>query len=154
MNIRKWPSIATSLFLCASSISAQEKRLKQSDLPAPVAKTAAEVSKGAIVRGYTREKEDGGTVYEVLLTSGGHNKDVQIDAAGNIREVEEDVVIEKLPSPVKSALIAKAGVGKLTAVASLTKHNKLVAYEAQVNTNGKKSEIQVGPRGQTLDHEE
>ena len=39
-------------------------------------------------------------------------------------------------------------------VESLTKHDKLVAYEAKVQANGKKNEIQVGPDGKPLDHEE
>jgi hypothetical protein len=51
-------------------------------------------------------------------------------------------------------LQAKAGKGKITKVESLTKKDKLVAYEAQVVTNGKKSEVQVGPDGKPLDHEE
>ena len=37
---------------------------------------------------------------------------------------------------------------------SLTKKDKLVAYEAKVVKDGKKSEIQVGPDGKALDHEE
>jgi len=39
-------------------------------------------------------------------------------------------------------------------VESITKKDKLVAYEAQVDTSGKKSEVQVGPDGKPLDHEE
>jgi hypothetical protein len=36
----------------------------------------------------------------------------------------------------------------------LTKHDKLVAYEAKVQTAGKKKEIQVDPDGKPLAHEE
>jgi ABC-type transport system involved in cytochrome bd biosynthesis fused ATPase/permease subunit len=90
----------------------------------------------------------------VCSTISGHSKGVQIDAWGNVKEVEEQVEMDKLPPKVKSALVAKAGAGKITAVELLTKKNKLVAYEAQVHTNGKKSEVQVGPTGETLDHEE
>jgi hypothetical protein len=39
-------------------------------------------------------------------------------------------------------------------VESLTKKEKLVAYEAKVETAGKKSQIQVGRDGKPLDHEE
>jgi hypothetical protein len=42
------------------------------------------------------------------------------------------------------------GNGKITKVESLTKQDKLVAYEAQVDKNGKRSEIQVGPKGERL----
>ena len=39
-------------------------------------------------------------------------------------------------------------------VESLTKRGKLVAYEGQVITKGKRSEVQVGPDGKPLDHQE
>jgi hypothetical protein len=55
---------------------------------------------------------------------------------------------------VKDALKAKVAKGKLVKIESLTKHGKLVAYEAQVVTDGKRSEAQVGPNGEPLDHEE
>jgi len=46
------------------------------------------------------------------------------------------------------------GGGKIGKVESITKQGKLVAYEAHVTTNGKRSEIQVGPDGRPLAHEE
>ena len=67
---------------------------------------------------------------------------------------EEQVAMDSLPAPVKEGLQTKAGKGKLVKVESITKHEKLVAYEAQVVTGGKKSEVQVGPDGKPLDHEE
>jgi hypothetical protein len=62
--------------------------------------------------------------------------------------------MNSLPSEVKAGLIAKAGTGKILKVESLTKKEKLVAYEAKVETAGKKSQIQVGRDGKPLDHEE
>jgi hypothetical protein len=47
-----------------------------------------------------------------------------------------------------------AGEGKIVKVESLTKHGTLVAYEAQVRKGSKTSEVQVGPDGGTLAHEE
>ena len=73
---------------------------------------------------------------------------------GSIVEVEEEVALDSLSPEVKTALQAKAGKGKIVMVESLTKKDKLVAYEAHVQTNGKKSEVQVGPDGKPLDHEE
>ena len=77
-----------------------------------------------------------------------------IDANGTIAEVEEQVAMESLSPAVRNGLQAKAGNGKLVKVESLTKKDKLVAYEAQVVTNGKRSEVQVDPDGKRLDHEE
>jgi hypothetical protein len=64
------------------------------------------------------------------------------------------VFLEKLPSSVRDALQKKAAPGKIVKIESLTKHDQLVAYEAQVTTGGKKSEIQVGPDGRPLTHPE
>jgi hypothetical protein len=71
-----------------------------------------------------------------------------------VLEVEEEVALDSLPAQVREALETKAGAGKITKVESLTKHNTLVAYEAQVLTGSKRSEIQVGPDGKSLAHPE
>jgi uncharacterized membrane protein YkoI len=140
--------------LIAGICSAQEKKIKRSDLPPAVEKTVTEVSKGATIKGFNEEKEDGKTSYEVEMVVNGHSKDVQIDPTGTVVEVEEEVAMGSLPADVKAGLAAKAGAGKLGKVESLTKGGKLVAYEAKVVTGGKKSEVQVGPDGKALDHEE
>ncbi len=150
-------SLVSLLALCCSftaRVQAQEKHLKKSDLPAAVQKTADEQSKGAAVRGYSSETEDGKLQYEVSLTVDGHTKDVAIAPDGTINEVEEQVFLQKLPAAVRDALQKKAGAGKITKVESLTKRGALVAYEAQVTMTGKKSEIQVGPDGADLSHPE
>ena len=77
-----------------------------------------------------------------------------MDGGGLIVEVEEQVVMASLPTDVQDALRAKAGKGKIVTVESITKHDKLVAYEAAVLTKGKRSEVQVDPQGKHLSHEE
>lgn len=77
-----------------------------------------------------------------------------MEAHGNVVEVEEQVAFDALPAKVRSALKARAGTGTIRGVESLTKKGKLVAYEAQVVATGKWSEVQVGPNGETLEHEE
>ncbi len=84
----------------------------------------------------------------------GHTKVVQMDANGVVIEVEEQVDLHAVPAEVRAGLQAKAGKGKITKIESITKKGKLLAYEAQVVTDGKKSEVQVGPAGNPLDHEE
>ncbi len=145
--------ITASLLLCALAVG-QEKKIKRSELPAAVEKTVAAVGRGATVRGFSREDENGKTYYEVEMIVNRRSKDVLIDANGDIVEVEEDVPIDSLPAEVKEGLQARARKGKLQKVESLTKHGKLVAYEAHVITDGRRSEVQVGPNGAPLDHEE
>jgi uncharacterized membrane protein YkoI len=152
MHIAKFAVIAA--LSCTTIALAQEKKIPPTDLPPVVEKTVAAQSQGATIKGFSQEKEKGQTYYEAEMMVGGHSKDVLIDANGSVVEVEEQVAFDTLPSSVKEGLQAKAGTGKILKVESLTKHDKLVAYEAKVQADGKKKEIQVGPDGKPLDHEE
>ena len=134
--------------------TAQEKQLKRSDLPPAVQKTADAQSQGASVRGYSSETEDGRLEYEVALTVHGHKRDVTIAQDGSVLEIEEEVVLDSLPAPVREGLSRAAGSGRITRVESLTKHGAIVAYEAQVRTGTKRSEVQVDPDGKPLAHPE
>jgi hypothetical protein len=142
--------------LSSASLFAQdhEKKITRSDLPAAVEKTVTTRSAGATIKGFNEEKEKGQTYYEAELVVSGHRKDILMDKAGNIVEVEEQIDLASLPAAVQSGLQAKAGKGKLGMVESITKHDKVIAYEAKVTTGGKHSEIEVGPEGKPLDHEE
>jgi hypothetical protein len=141
-------------FMLTGTAFGQEKKIKRSELPPAVEKTVVQQSNGATIRGFSKEKENGQTTYEVEMIVNGHSKDVQMDSNGAVIEVEEQIDLETLPADVKAGLQARAGEGKITKVESITKKDKLVAYEAQVVTGGKKSEVQVGPDGKPLDHEE
>ena len=129
-----------------------EKKVRMKDLPKVVQKTVQEQSIGATISGLSKEVEHGKTYYEVELKVNGHGKDILIDPTGAIVEIEEEVSVASLPAAVKTAIEAKAGKGRIVKVESITKNNVLVAYEAQVNTAGKKSEIKVGPEGKSIDN--
>jgi hypothetical protein len=154
MSIR-WAGIisAVAVFAVTPSV-AQEKKIKRSDLPPAVEETVAAQSAGATIKGFSKENEKGQTYYEAEMVVNGHGKDILIAASGAIVEVEEEVAINALPADVKAGLQAKAGEGKLGKVESITKKDKLVAYEAKVIKGGKTTEIQVGPGGKALDHQE
>jgi len=132
----------------------QEKKIQRSDLPPAVEKTVAAASQGATIKGFSKEKDSGQVFYEAEMMVSGHSKDVLINTEGTIVEVEEQVALDSLPAEVKQGLQSKAVRGKILSVESLTKGGKLVAYEAKIQANRKTREIQVGPDGRPLDHEE
>ena len=119
-----------------------------------VEKAIAAQAGNATIRGFSQEIEHGVTYYEAELTVAGHHKDFLVDTRGSVVEVEEEVALDSLPASVQDGLQAMAREGKLQNVESITKHGKLVAYEAHVVKNGKRSEVQVGPEGEPLSHEE
>ncbi len=154
MKVNPFVVLAVGGLLLAGTASAQEKKIKRSDLPPAVEKTVAAQSEGATIKGFSTEKEKGQTLYEMEMTVNGHSKDITMAPDGSIVEIEEQVALDSLSADVKAGLQAKAGKGKILKVESLTKKGKLVAYEAKVDTSGRKSEVQVGPDGKPLDHEE
>jgi hypothetical protein len=144
-------TMSTSIFclalLVASGVSAAEKRVKMESLPPAVQKTVQEQSKGGAIRGLSQEIEDGKTFYEAELKINGHNKDVLIDPAGSVVEVEEEVALDSLPAAVKDAIQKRAAQGQIVLVEAVSKNNSIVAYEAKIKTAGKTSEIRVNPDG-------
>ncbi len=144
-----------TLLLCGSAaLAAQETAITRARLPAAVERTVAEQSKGATIKGFSKELEDGRTTYEVELRVAGHTKDVTMDSTGTVIEIEEQVALDSLAPAVQQAIKTAAGTATIGVVERLTKGEKLVAYEAHLTRNGKRSEIQVGPNGEKLDHEE
>ena len=74
-------------------------------------KAVQEQSKGATIRGYSEDTEDGQLEYEVEKTVNGHSKDVSIGRDGRLIEVEEQVQMGALPAAVQSGLKAESREG-------------------------------------------
>ena len=139
----------------AVAATGQERKLTRQQLPAAVVATVDRETRGATIRGYATEREHGARVYEAETIVGGHTRDLQIAEDGTLNEVEEEVVPEALPLEVRTALAARAKGAHIAKVESLTKKGTLVAYEASLVSNKKKiGEVQVGPHGEMLQHEE
>ena len=75
----------------------------------------------------------------------GQLRDLLFDASGKLVETEEETPLSAVPPAVKTALEAR---GKVLKVETLTK-GSTVTYEAQVEKNGKKSEVEVDANGKT-----
>jgi uncharacterized membrane protein YkoI len=139
-------TICTCAFGLFTSFAA-ETPVKMSDLPAAVQKTVQEQTKGAQVKGISKEVEKGKTQYEVETMVNGKSRDMIIDTKGAVVEVEEETTMDSIPAAAKGAIEKKAGGGKITKVETLTK-GQTVMYEAAITTKaGKKTEIQVGADG-------
>jgi uncharacterized membrane protein YkoI len=136
--------VAAMLF--SWSAGAAETKIALKDLPAPVQKAVQEQSKGAVIRGFTKEVENGKTEYEAELTVNGHGKDISFDPAGNIVAVEEEVTLESLPAAARAAIQKAAEGGTLRKVESVTEGGKSF-YEADIRKGGKSSEVQVDASG-------
>jgi uncharacterized membrane protein YkoI len=154
MNFVKSQIAVASVLALSLAAFAQEKKIDRSDLPPAVEKTVEAQSQGATIKGFATEVEHGRKTYEVEMVVNGRTRDIQIEPDGTISEVEDEVAFDSLPVNVQTGLTKKAAGAKITKVESLTKNGKLVAYEAATLNGAKKGEIQVGPDGKPLTHEE
>lgn len=123
-----------------------DKKVQLTDLPVVVRKAVQDHTKGATLVGLAEEREAGKVFYEAETRVKGHTRDLLFDSAGTLVEVEEEAVLEALPSAVQSALRARGNVLK---VESVTK-GEIVIYEAQVTRNGKATEVIVDTDGKVV----
>jgi uncharacterized membrane protein YkoI len=138
-------SLAALLLLSSWALGA-DKKITAKELPPAVAKAVQEETNGATIKGYSKEVENGKTMYEVETTVNGHTRDLLFDAAGKLVTAEEAVTLDAVPAPVKAAFEAK---GKVLLVETVTTAGKMT-YEAQVEKNGKKSELVVDAAGKPI----
>jgi uncharacterized membrane protein YkoI len=139
----------STIAITAQDKDSKEQKVTLEQLPAAVQTAVKEQSKGATVKGFAIENENGQKLYEAELTVNGHAKDISFDARGAIVSVEEETTLDKIPAPARAALEKAAGQGKIVIVEVVTEGGK-TSYEAQINTGKKTSEVAVDASGHSV----
>lgn len=142
-------ALLTGFFVLSFGVAiatCSEKPVKFKDLPPAVQKTATTESRGAIVKGYSKEIEKGKIEYEVQLVVDGKSRDVSMDASGKVIETEQEVGLDAVPDKARDAIKKAASSGKIVKVEAV-KGDGPTVYEAQVRNNGKKYEVRVNENG-------
>ena len=139
-----WLCLATA----ACSAFAAESKLELKDLPPAVQKTVEQESRGAVLGKIVKEREDGVTQYEIETMRNGKHRDFNVDTAGVLLEVEEEIDLDTIPGAARAAILKQIGEGKPGMVELLTKKSGATSYEAAwTGKDGKKQEFQVKPDG-------
>ena len=141
--------ILIAMSLTIGAALAADQKIKLQDMPPAVQQAVKEQSKGATVRGYSKEVEDGTTSYEAELTVNGRARDISFGADGKVLAVEETVTLDSIPAPARAAIQKVAGTGKVNKVESVAEKG-VTNYEAAITKNGKKSEVKVDANGKTV----
>ena len=132
--------------LIAAAALASEKAVKKQDLPAAVQKATEAETKGAEIKGYAKETENGKVSYEVETKVAGRARDVSFDPAGKLLVVEEEVALDSIPEAARAGIEKAAAGGRVGLVEKVTEDGA-VKYEAHVRRGARKSEIVVKPDG-------
>ncbi len=126
--------------------SGADKKVRLKDVPPAVQNAIKEQTKGATIVGLSEEREAGTVFYEVETTVSGRTRDLLLDSAGGVVELEEEVTLDSVPAAVRTAFAAAGRVRKVEAVTKGT----TVTYEADVEAAGKRSEVIVDAHGRTV----
>jgi uncharacterized membrane protein YkoI len=125
----------------------EEAKVQLKNLPPAVRATVEAETKNATLKGVSKEKEKGKTVYELESMVNGRTRDLMIDSAGNVYVVEEQLDADKAPAAVRAALEAKGAIVVLESVIE----NGKTTYEGQVKTKaGKKLTMELDADGKPL----
>ena len=146
--MRRVPTLVVAAFvlLGAGRATATEHKVQMKDLPPPVRAAIEAETKGDTVKGLSREVDGGKTFFEAETVRDGKSRNLLFDASGKLVEVEETIALDAAPAAVRTAL---AGRGKILRMESVTKGG-VVTYEAQVQKNGKKSEVALDANGKPV----
>ena len=136
------------VFAVIASVGASgaDKRVQLKDVPAAVQKAIQQQTAGATMVGLSEEREAGKVFYEVETKVNGRTRDLLLDSAGVVVELEEEVALDSVPAAVRTAFAASGRVRKVEAVTKGT----TVTYEAEVEVAGKVSEVIVDANGRAV----
>src|SRR5262245_35509618 len=128
---------------------ASERKVKMSELPAPVQRAVQERSQGATIKGLTVEDDNGVVVYEAELDVNGKTTDISFDKDGNLVSVEEETSLDRVPPAARAAIEKAAGKSKIALVETVTEKGATF-YEAHIKRFLHTSEVKVNAEGERV----
>jgi uncharacterized membrane protein YkoI len=142
------------MFICniTQPLTAQEKRLKKTDVPKVILSAFEKAYPKATVKGYGSEVENGKTSYELETVEGKTHRDILYSADGTVIEIEEGMNVSDLPEAVLATIKKEYPKGSITSAEKLTKEESS-GYEVVVKHGKKKTEVRLDATGKILEKE-
>jgi hypothetical protein len=140
----------------AALVGAGEEKIPLDKLPKPVVNAVKKKFPKAEWAGAVKSTADGPTTYEVTLKAGGGlGIDVTVNADGNITQIERELAVKDLPTPVGDAFAAKYPKVSVKRIEELVKVDKIISYEMLIETAAKKTlEVYFDPAGKFLEEKD
>lgn len=108
-----------------------------------------EQTKNATLVGLSTEREKRKTLYEVETKIGGKSRDLLLDQTGSVIETEDQVDMESIPAPARSAIQKRTAGGTISKVEKVTA-GAAISYAAAIRTkSGKTVEYAVNAHGRS-----
>jgi uncharacterized membrane protein YkoI len=120
------------LGLVSLTTAAQERKLKEKDVPAAVISAFKSAYPNATIRGYAKETENGKVFYEIESTDGATIRDISYNSDGTVASLEETIQVTDLPADAQRLI--------------QTKYPRATVKRAEKVTEGEKVEYEVSAR--------
>lgn len=119
-------------------------------VPQVVKTTLAKYASESEVKKVEKSDHDGKKVYEFDIEKDGRKFEVTISPKGKYMGTEEDVEFKDLPEAVQKSLTAQANGAKISGCEKAVDAKNKVSYEAEIEKDGKKTEVAVDADGKLL----
>jgi len=139
-------AIAIAVLSCSRLGLSQETKIAAKNVPAPVIAAFKATYPNATIRGYSREKENGKTYYEIESREGRVSRDVLYNPDGTVAEIEETVDIKDLPAEVRQTIHTHYPKGVITKAEKTIAGDK-VSYEVTIKHGIKRVTIELDSDG-------
>ena len=130
----------------------EEAKLQPADVPAPVADSLTKHFPNARVAGWTKEVEDGKTMYEASIRDHGAKKDVSFGEDGALAGVEETITLAALPEAVKSTVKRQYPAAVIRKAEKVSQGTGEMQYEVTLGKAAKK-EVTLTAEGKVVKEE-
>jgi uncharacterized membrane protein YkoI len=139
----------------ASALAGEEKEesISLDQVPQSVKDTLKQYAADSDVKTVVKGDQDGTKVFEFDIEQGARKFEVAISTKGKFMGTEEDVQLSDMPQPAQDALKAQGGDGKLSGFEKAVDQNNKATYEADIEKDGKKSEVAVDADGKVVSTE-
>jgi uncharacterized membrane protein YkoI len=135
--------------LSAAQENPRDQAVDLKILPPAVLKAFKMSYPNAVIKGASKEVENGVTQYEVESVDGTINRDLLYLADGKAIEIEESIATENLPVPVKQTLAKEYPGAKVLKAEILTKDGAKM-FELSLDLKGKKAGVTIDPQGKIV----
>ena len=130
----------------------EEQSIKRKDVPKAVLAAFEKSYSKATVKGYSRESEEGKTVYEIESKEGTINRDILYAADGTLISVEETLPYAQLPDAVRNTIAKEYSKAKVSKCEKLIK-GSTTEFELHLKSGKKNIEVLLDAGGKVVKKE-
>lgn len=136
-------------FISLTDAFAQEKKISENEVPAPVLSAFHKSYPKAEIKGTNIEIERGKKCYEIESLDGSVNRDILYTSTGKLIEIEETIPASGLPNGAAKSIEGKFPGGNIEKIEKTTSGTAII-YELIVDSKTQKYEVTLNNDGKII----